>query len=88
MDKEIKNWEVWSEGYAATGEHGTALLEGVYKGETFDDAVEDYLKVKEATSWPDIRTYYSKMDSNGSVVHSIWGCRLFKTETEARQSFG
>lgn len=100
MNNELKNeWEIWSEGYMATGEHGTATFEGKFKGKTFDEAVENYISFKEQTSWPDIRKFYTKKeryairdDTTGrmpiKVVHAIWACRLFDNEKEARESFG
>lgn len=39
---EIKEWEIWIEGYAATGERSTASYVGKAMGETFDDAVKNY----------------------------------------------
>ena len=36
----MKEWEIWSEGYSATGEHSGAHFHGKFPGETFDDAVE------------------------------------------------
>lgn len=34
----MKEFEIWSEGYAATGEHSPAYFHGKAKGETFDEA--------------------------------------------------
>ncbi len=34
----MKEYEIWIEGYAATGEHSTASLIGRASGETFDEA--------------------------------------------------
>lgn len=38
----MKEWEIWSEGYAATGEHSTAHFHGKAKGKTFDEACENF----------------------------------------------
>ena len=38
----MKEWEIWIEGYAATGEHSTASFEGNAFGETFDEACENF----------------------------------------------
>jgi hypothetical protein len=92
----MKDFEIWTEGYAATGEHGTASFEGTFKADTFDEAVESYLNIKEAGSWPDIRKYYRKggtriVDSklvDHTDGHYIWGCQLYDNETDARKSFG
>jgi len=38
----MKEYEIWSEGYAATGEHSTAHYYGKSFGETFEDAVKNF----------------------------------------------
>lgn len=38
----MKEFEIWSEGYMATGEHSTAYFHGKSKGETFDDACVNF----------------------------------------------
>jgi hypothetical protein len=72
----MKEWEIWSEGYITTGEHGLATFEGRANGETFEEACINLLG--------------DKLDKNkdGSPKLSIWACRLFPTEHEARASFG
>lgn len=94
----MKEFEVWSEGYAATGEHGEATFGGKFMANDFDGAVEKYLKQKQETDFPDVMKYYSKNERFAErnnegimpkiIVHSIWGCRLFDNETDARKSFG
>jgi hypothetical protein len=94
----MKEWEIWTEGYRATGEHADASFDGKFPGETFDEAVENYLKEREATNFHDIRSYYRKSEmytgrnTDGimelKTVHSIWACRLFDNEADARKSFG
>ena len=39
----VREFEIWMEGYAATGEHGTAQMIGKGFGSTFDEAVKDYM---------------------------------------------
>ena len=39
----VREFEIWMEGYAATGEHGTAHMIGKGFGSTFDEAVKDYM---------------------------------------------
>ncbi len=76
----MKEFEIWSEGYRATGEHGTATFHGKYAGESFDEAVEEFKK-----------HYSGRVDTSeyfGEKRHSIWGCQLFPTESDARKSFG
>ena len=38
----MKDFEVWTEGYAVTGNSSPAILHGTFKGETFKDAVIAY----------------------------------------------
>ena len=73
-----KTYEVWSEGYAATGESAGARFHGKFKGVTFRDAVESYIN----TLSPDSRKSF-----NGERL-TYWGCRFFDNEQDARKSFG
>ena len=75
----MKEFEIWSEGYAATGEHSEARFHGKMKAESFIQAC--------------IKFFGNKLDINkdGSMRYtypSIWGCRLYDNETDARKSFG
>jgi hypothetical protein len=69
-------WEVWMEGFAATGESAGAQYYGTYPGSSFKEAV---LKaVKE----------HGLQGSFDESRLSYWGCRFFSSEAEARASFG
>lgn len=85
-------FEIWMEGYRATGESGTATYEGKWEGETFDDAVKKYVFVKDLGHLYDKGSRFLPRDENGimkeEVAHRIWGCRLFNNEADARKSFG
>lgn len=73
----MKQFEIWSEGYAATGEAGPATFHGIYGGLDFKDACTNYAKLDKAFARyfnPDRMTY--------------WGCSLFDNEVDARKSFG
>ena len=71
-------WQVWSEGYVATGESARATHHGVWPGETFLEACQAWVD-----SLPeDNHKYYDKLNN------SYWGCRLYPTETLARAMFG
>ena len=68
------------EGYLVTGMEGIpakAEYLGTHKGETFQQACENALKAN------DMDMSYYNPERN-----CWWGCRLFKTEREARKSFG
>ncbi len=70
--------EIWSEGYAATGERAGAQYHGTFAAETFREAV---------TMWKS-----TIQPSSAAVVDldelTFWGCRLFDNEVQARKSFG
>lgn len=79
----MKEFDVWSEGYAATGEHGTAMFEGKSSGNTFDEAVIKLLghRLDKDKEEPDgYRRFAGKL--------CIWACRIYDNEQEARASFG
>lgn len=91
---EIKEYEIWIEGYAATGESGTAQrllrpgeLDSKWKGITFQQAV---VKALNELKW----TMLSEMAQGcGGCLYdpkrnTYWGCRFYNNEEEARKSFG
>jgi len=98
----MKVFEIWSEGYHAQGEHGIATLHAKMIAPTFDEAVEKYIEHRRTTNWPDIHKCYQKMERFISCpvsdefplgrklayVHSLWGCRLFDNESDARNQCG
>ena len=75
----MKTWQVWSEGYMATGESSTATLHGTFDGETFKDAVIAFRD--------SLTDEYSKKCINIDKL-TFWGCRFFDNESDARKSFG
>jgi hypothetical protein len=90
----MKEYEIWSEGYAATGESAPAhrlLRPGEsnsrWSGVTFQQAV---VKALNELHW----TMLSEMlQGCGSCLYdaknnTYWGCRFFDNESDARKSFG
>jgi hypothetical protein len=77
-------FQIWTEGWRSSDGSATASFEGEFEGESFDEAVENYLKDREKFRWKDIRQLYYKRDG----YHSVWGCRLFDNEADARKGFG
>lgn len=73
LPKELKTYTIWAEGYAATGQSGTAQVMGQATGKTFKEAC-DKLFAGDKLYNPNTLRY--------------WGCNLFDNETEARKSFG
>jgi len=75
----MEEYEVWMEGFSATGERSGAQFQGKIKSESFAGACEKLVG--------------KQLDKNtdGSYrygIPSIWGCRLFDNEKDARKSFG
>lgn len=69
--------QVWSEGFAATGESGGAVLHGEVEAATLQEACD-----RLAERDPSFRAHYDR----GRMT--FWGCRLFDNEAEARRSYG
>ncbi len=86
-----KLFEIWCEGYMATGEHGTAHLVGKSYGANFDDAVEHFMDC-----WPvcgierNGRGRYVSAEAfeNRSSNWNIWACNLYDNEETARKFCG
>jgi len=74
-----KEFEVWTEGYAATGESSGAIFHGKFKGETFKDAVIAFKN-----------TLTDEYSINCVDLDNMrfWGCDFFDNEKDARQYFG
>ena len=74
----MKEFEIWSEGYIATGERGGATYHGTFTAVDFKAAVEKY------------RESLSESDKKFVNLETLtyWGCRLFDTERKARASYG
>ena len=70
-------YNVWMEGYAATGEYACATYLGNYTGKNFKEACIKALK----------RNKYD-MSYYNEHANIYWGCRLFPNEADARRSFG
>lgn len=73
----MKRWEIWSEGYSASGDAGTAVHHGSVKAATFKEACEQL-----ADRDREFMRYYD------AERLTYWGCRLFDNEGEARATFG
>ncbi len=69
-----QKWEIWAEGYRATGESSRAQRVGEAWGITFKQACQRFYAETDDNYDPNRNTY--------------WGCRLFPSEAEARKSFG
>lgn len=86
-----QTFEIWMEGYRATGERGTAQMIGTGIGDTFDEAVKDYMKwnPKHGIEENGRSRYVSdEVYKNRRSNWNIWACSLFDNEADARKSFG
>lgn len=79
-------YNIWSEGYLATGMEGipakAQLLASNVEGDNFVDAVYKWYQ-----SEPDALREYGNLYIDKGIA-SIWGCRLYDNEEDARKSFG
>lgn len=99
--EELKEYEIWSEGYAATGERCPAHLYGKSKGKNFIEACQNFTYPKDIVRGFDGLIIVNKgsklnLDTNADGTlrksrtgnPSIWACALFDNESDARKSFG
>lgn len=90
----LKEYEVWSEGYSATGEHSGCIFEGKATARNFAQAC-DIVMCKKHLEWiekvnhPEYRGYEPprKWDYDPNKL-SVWACRLFWSKELASKSFG
>jgi hypothetical protein len=76
-------FEVWMEGYVATGESSGAHCLGTVEAENFDEACIKVAGEKSLDKTPE-----GELRRGRSGNYSIWACNLYPTEQEARASFG
>jgi len=75
----MSTYQVWTEGYAATGDNSGAQFHGNYEGESFKDAViafRDSIADERSKSLIDLDRL------------TYWGCHFFDNAAEAQKSFG
>lgn len=88
---EKKTFEIWCEGFRATGQSGNAYMMGTGQGSDFDEAVRDYMEkhpdrdIRENTR----EGYFTDEDyENRRSNWNDWACNLFDNEADARKAFG
>lgn len=87
----MKEFEIWVEGYSATGEHGNAQMIGKGFGDSFDEAVKDYMNKNSGHGIQENRrNRYIDDESyqNRRSNWNIWACNLFDNEIDSRKTFG
>lgn len=72
-DEGPREFEIWSEGYSASGERGSATLHGNVRARDFASAC----------AW----RFQGRPDFDVGKL-TLYGCRLFDNEAEARRSYG
>lgn len=75
----MTSFEIWAEGYRATGESGDATYLGTSEGESFDEAVKLY---------KDRNPSEAHLLSRNGGYWTYWACRLYDNEQQARLSYG
>ena len=70
---QVKKYQVWIEGYRASGDGAPARLAGECCASSFKEACKEVMKNS------------STYDEN---TNTSWGCGLFDNETDARKNFG
>lgn len=93
---EPKMYQVWTEGYRATGEHGIATYHGECRAESFIDACKrilghlDCFEVREPieVTSETARLGMARMGLNQETVCFLWVSRCFDNEADASKSFG
>lgn len=73
----MKEFELWLEGFAITGQNSTAKLQGTEFGENFEEAMKTYAKKYASLN-------IEERDGN----FFIWGCQFYDNEYDARKYFG
>ena len=87
----MKAFEIWIEGFAATGQSQGAHMIGSSQGNSFDEAVENYIiKNPDCVIEKNGRGRYMDDEAyaNRRSNWNIWACNLFDNEIDARKSFG
>ena len=74
----MKTYNIYMEGFRATGQSEPASLIGTEDGETFKDACAKFM---EYVYDPNSRFYDKERNT-------YWGCRLFDNMEDASRSFG
>lgn len=79
--RKTSEFNIWAEGYRATGEHGRAVYMGRGEGATFPEACDEYFNRQDNKH---DRNLYSKRFND----RFYWSCKLFNNEADARKAHG
>lgn len=82
-------FEVWQEGWSATGQSAPARLIGVFEATTFQDACDQAAKQEGwSKQWPCPENGWLPGGCYNAKHRISWGCRLFDNEADAREFLG
>jgi hypothetical protein len=81
---ELKEFEIWVEGFQTNGESSKASLLATMKAKSFEEAILIYA-INDKAFYSNLEYY---PNSNKSSDYRYWGCRLFDNESDARKAFG
>lgn len=87
----MREFEIWVEGYSAMEEHSKAHMIGTGTGNDFDEAVKDFMyRNPDSGIEENSRSRYLSTEAfnNRKSNWHIWGCNLYSSEKDARESFG
>lgn len=91
---ELKEYEVWMEGYSATGERASACFIGKVKARNFAQAChilmcKQKLESIEEENDPSNKSYVTpgRWDYEPNRL-SVWGCKMYWSKELASKSFG
>lgn len=87
----MKTFEIWMEGFSATGQSQDAQFIGKANGETFEDACRNFKYPKDSKDWQGKIIIHEGDKLKFDMYYgypTIWACRLYDNETDARKSFG
>ena len=92
-----KEYDIWTEGFAVTGNQSEASYIGKASGKTFNEACDNFRYPEDVLGY-DGKVIIKKGDPLGLDKNSdgknrydrpsIWACRLWDNEADARKAFG
>ena len=72
-------YELWMEGYSATGQHAPAQYLGSYTADSFRNA---------CITWNSLHNRDKGYGDFDIINLSVWGCSIYDNEQDARRGFG
>ncbi|GAB6989532.1 hypothetical protein [Paenibacillus pini] len=73
----MRSYDIWSEGYVATGGSGRVYYHGYSSGESFKEACVNFARENN-----EFNKYFD------AERMSFWGCKLYSSSSDASASYG